>query len=110
MSQPREVNRDSDHVGALQVVAVYMVLGIAADDIFVFIDAWKRSAFLHPQIFQGKKEKRMGTDTLRASVSIVPPERARRRRTKRNNFPVGLTPPTSDIRCLGVAGGSTLPR
>ena len=36
------------YVGALQVVAVYMVLGIAADDIFVFIDAWKRSAFLHP--------------------------------------------------------------
>ena len=36
-----------------------MVLGIAADDIFVFIDAWKRSAFLHPQVFQGKKEKRM---------------------------------------------------
>ena len=36
------------YIGALHIVAVYMVLGIAADDIFVFIDAWRRSATLYP--------------------------------------------------------------
>jgi hypothetical protein len=39
------------YVGSLQVIAIYMVLGIAADDIFVFIDAWKRSANLSDEVF-----------------------------------------------------------
>lgn len=43
------------YVGSLQVIAIYMVLGIAADDIFVFIDAWKRSANLSYEVFQGSK-------------------------------------------------------
>ena len=29
------------YFGTLQVVAIFLVIGIAADDIFVFIDAWK---------------------------------------------------------------------
>ena len=29
------------YFGTLQVVAIFLVIGIAADDIFVFIDAWR---------------------------------------------------------------------
>lgn len=32
------------YFGTLQVIAIFLVIGIAADDIFVFIDAWKQSA------------------------------------------------------------------
>lgn len=29
------------YFGTLQVIAIFLVIGIAADDIFVFVDAWK---------------------------------------------------------------------
>ena len=29
------------YFGYLQVIAIFLVCGIAADDIFVFVDAWK---------------------------------------------------------------------
>jgi predicted RND superfamily exporter protein len=29
------------YFSSLQVIAIYIVLGIAADDIFVFYDAWR---------------------------------------------------------------------
>ena len=29
------------YFGGLQVIAIFLVIGIAADDIFVFVDAWK---------------------------------------------------------------------
>ena len=31
------------YFGTLQVIAIFLVIGIAADDVFVFIDAWKQS-------------------------------------------------------------------
>ena len=50
----------------------------------------------------GKREKGTGQDAFWARDSTVHPERARRR-TKRNDFPVGLTPPTSDLALESLA-------
>jgi protein dispatched 1 len=36
--------------GYLQVIAIFLVCGIAADDIFVFVDAWKQSEHIAPDI------------------------------------------------------------
>jgi hypothetical protein len=38
------------YFGFLQIMIIYIVLGIAADDIFVFFDAWNQSAHIDPTI------------------------------------------------------------
>jgi len=47
------------------VVAIYIVLGIAADDIFVFYDAWRQSEHLAPEIID-TTNKRMAYAWRRA--------------------------------------------
>ena len=44
------------HFGTLQILAIYVILGIGADDIFVFYDAWKQAALLPPPIGFGSRE------------------------------------------------------
>jgi predicted RND superfamily exporter protein len=39
------------------VIIVYIVLGIAADDIFVFYDAWVQSAQIDPTILNSKERR-----------------------------------------------------
>jgi protein dispatched 1 len=43
--------------GYLQVIAIFLVCGIAADDIFVFVDAWKQSEHMAPDIMNDKKRR-----------------------------------------------------
>jgi hypothetical protein len=38
------------YFGTLQVIAIFLVIGIAADDIFVFIDAWKQSEHIGQEV------------------------------------------------------------
>lgn len=42
---------------SLHSMVIFIVLGIGADDIFVFIDAWRQSAFI--KIFKGDRKIRM---------------------------------------------------
>lgn len=53
------------YFGFLQVMIIYIVLGIAADDIFVFFDAWNQSASVDPEILSDKR-KRMAYSWRRA--------------------------------------------
>lgn len=92
------------YVGALHVAAVYMVLGIAADDIFVFIDAWKRSAHIHPEVFQGKKEKRMAY-AFRSSARAM----AITSSTTSVAFFANIFSPLLPIRSFGVFSGVIIP-
>ena len=92
------------YVGLLHVAAVYMVLGIAADDIFVFIDAWKRSAFLHPEVFQGQKEKRMAY-AFRSSARAM----AITSSTTSVAFFANIFSPLLPIRSFGVFSGVIIP-
>jgi predicted RND superfamily exporter protein len=48
----------------LHSLVIFIVLGIAADDIFVFIDAWRQSAFIEE--FKDKKHMRMSYSWKRA--------------------------------------------
>lgn len=48
----------------LHNLTIFIVLGIAADDIFVFIDAWRQSAFI--ELYKGDKKKRMSYAWKRA--------------------------------------------
>ena len=48
----------------LHSLVIFIVLGIAADDIFVFIDAWRQSAFITE--FEGNRNMRMSYSWKRA--------------------------------------------
>jgi len=57
----------------LHNLIIFIVLGIAADDIFVFIDAWRQSA-QNPnciEVFKGDKKKRMSYAWKRALRAIA---------------------------------------
>lgn len=59
-----------DYISFLHVLAVFIVLGIAADDVFVFIDAWRQSAEVPEEIMQGDLKRRMAYTFRRASRAM----------------------------------------
>lgn len=54
---------------SLHTLVIFIVLGIAADDIFVFIDAWRQSEKIKQ--FAGDKKKRMAYSWRRAVRAIA---------------------------------------
>jgi len=92
------------YVGSLQVIAIYMVLGIAADDIFVFIDAWKRSANLSEEVFQGSKQKRMAY-AFRSSARAM----AITSSTTSVAFFANIFSPLLPIKTFGIFSGVIIP-
>ena len=42
-----------EHFGTLQFLTVYIILGIGADDIFIFFDAWKQAGLLPAPVGHG---------------------------------------------------------
>ena len=52
------------YYSTLHSLVIFIVLGIAADDIFVFIDAWRQSA--HMSLLKGDDEKRLAYSFRRA--------------------------------------------
>ena len=57
------------YMSTLHNLVIFIVLGIAADDIFVFIDAWRQSALI--QIYKGDMKKRMSYAWRRAVRAIA---------------------------------------
>jgi len=53
----------------LHNLIIFIVLGIAADDIFVFIDAWRQSACI--DIYKGDRNRRMSYAWKRAVRAIA---------------------------------------
>lgn len=53
----------------LHNLVIFIVLGIAADDIFVFIDAWRQSAFV--AVYNGDQRKRISYAWRRAVRAIA---------------------------------------
>lgn len=58
------------HLGILQILAIYIVLGVGADGMFVFVDTWKLSASQDPSI-SGDLEKRMNWVYKRAAKALL---------------------------------------
>lgn len=57
------------YFSSLHIMAIFIVLGIAADDVFVFIDAWDQSAGLHQ--LTGNYERRMAYTFRRAANAML---------------------------------------
>jgi hypothetical protein len=48
-----QVFLDIGGMGLLNFMALFIILGIGADDIFIFVDAWKQSAIVKPRAEYG---------------------------------------------------------
>lgn len=44
------------YFGFLHIIGIFLVIGIAADDIFVFMDAWKQSEHVGPEAMQKEND------------------------------------------------------
>jgi predicted RND superfamily exporter protein len=91
------------YFGYLQVIAVFLVFGIAADDIFVFVDAWKQSEHIAPEIMSDKK-RRMAY-SFRRGVRAMTVTSA----TTAAAFYANLFSPIMPIRAFGVFAGTLIP-
>lgn len=64
------------YMSGLHVLVVFVVLGLAADNIFVVIDTWRQSGTISPHIFQGQgsqytEEERRLAYTVRRSCRAI---------------------------------------
>lgn len=55
----------------MHTLVIFIVLGISADNVFVFIDAWRQSARVGNNLFRDSKYKRMAYSFRRASRAIA---------------------------------------
>ena len=92
------------YLGGLQMVSIYLVLGIACDDIFVFIDAWRQSENIAPEIFQGDKSRRMAYAWRRACRAMAVTSS-----TTSVAFFSNVFSPIMPIKSFGIIAGVIIP-
>lgn len=92
------------YFGTLQVIAIFLVIGIAADDIFVFIDAWKQSAHVGQEVIQGDIKKRMAYSFRRGVRAMTVTSS-----TTAVAFFANAFSPIMPIRAFGIFTGVLIP-
>lgn len=92
------------YFGTLQIIGVYIVLGIAADDIFVFIDAWRQSQTVAKDVFGNDKKKRMAY-AFRRGVRAM----AVTSSTTSVAFLANIFSPLMEIQAFGIFSGVIIP-
>jgi predicted RND superfamily exporter protein len=90
------------YFGFLHVLIVFVVLGIAADDIFVFYDGWRQSANI--PMFRDNLEKRMAYSFRRAARAMAVTSA-----TTSVAFMANISSPMLPIRAFGVFAGVIVP-
>jgi len=91
------------YFSSLQVIAIYIVLGIAADDIFVFYDAWRQSKNIAPDIINDK-HRRMAYAWRRAVKAMAVTST-----TTAVAFFANAFSPLMPIRSFGIFSGVIIP-
>lgn len=91
------------YFSSLQVIAIYIVLGIAADDIFVFYDAWRQSKNIAPEIMTDN-HRRMAYAWRRAVKAMAVTST-----TTAVAFFANAFSPLMPIRSFGIFSGVIIP-
>jgi len=91
------------YFSSLQVIAIYIVLGIAADDIFVFYDAWRQSKNIAPDIINDT-HRRMAYAWRRAVKAMAVTST-----TTAVAFFANAFSPLMPIRSFGIFSGVIIP-
>lgn len=81
-----------------------MVIGIAADDVFVFYDAWKQSQYIGQEVIQGDLRKRMAYSFRRGVRAMTVTSS-----TTAVAFFANAMSPIMPIRAFGVFTGVLIP-
>lgn len=92
------------YISSLHVLAVFIVLGIAADDVFVFIDAWRQSEKILPPEIASDKRKRMAYTFRRASRAMSVTSS-----TTMAAFIANIFSPLMPIKSFGIYAGIIVP-
>jgi protein dispatched 1 len=90
------------YFGFLHVLIIFIVLGIAADDIFVFIDGWRQSA--HIPMFKNDLNRRMAYSFRRAARAMAVTSS-----TTSVAFFANIVSPMLPVRAFGVFAGVIVP-
>ena len=92
------------YFSAMHTMAIFIILGIAADDVFVFMDAWKQSETICPEILGTSQKKRMAY-TMRRSVRAMAVTSA----TTAAAFFANYWSPIMPIQSFGIFAGVLIP-
>lgn len=92
------------YIGSLQIISIYIILGIGADDIFIFVDAWNQTIHLAPEVFNGDKKRRMAYTFRRAVRSMAVTSS-----TTAITFMANIVSPVMPIKSFGVISGVLIP-
>jgi len=100
------------YFGFLQIIGIFLVIGIAADDIFVFMDAWKQSEHVAPEVMYKENDnlpngalKRRMAYTIRRSVRSMSITST----TTAAAFFANVFSPIMPIKSFGVFSGFLIP-
>ena len=91
------------YFSSLHTLTVFIVLGVAADNIFVFYDAWRQSAHINPSILNNRY-KRMAYAWRRAVRAIAVTSS-----TTAVAFFANVFSPLMPIKAFGVFAGMIIP-
>jgi predicted RND superfamily exporter protein len=86
----------------LHMLMIFIVLGIAADDIFVFYDAWRQSGLIKE--FEGNNKKRMAYTFRRSSRAMFMTSS-----TTAAAFLANIFSPIMPIKSFGIYSGIIVP-
>lgn len=60
-----------DWISFLQVLPMFIIMGIGADDVFVFMDAWRRSIVDRPELAEAERQEERLTLVMEHSVNSM---------------------------------------
>lgn len=88
----------------LHMVLVFIVIGLAADNFFVFADAWRQSATVDDKIIGDNMHRRMAYTVRRAARAMLVTSS-----TTAGAFLANSFSPIMPIKSLGIYGGIIVP-
>ena len=101
------------YFGFLHIIGIFLVIGIAADDIFVFMDAWKQSEHVGPEVMQKDNDKGDSNAELKRRMAYSFRRSARAMSitssTTAAAFFANLFSPIMPIRSFGIFSGFLIP-
>jgi len=100
------------YFGFLHIIGIFLVIGIAADDIFVFMDAWKQSEHVAPEVmYKDNDELPNGALKRRMAYSIRRSVRAMSitSSTTAAAFFANMFSPIMPIQSFGIFSGFLIP-
>ena len=87
-----------DWISFLQALPLFIIMGIGADDVFVFLDAWRRSVVDHPEFLKPERRSERLVYVMEHCVKAMTITSV----TTSAAFSAICLSPVAPLRCLGI--------